>query len=346
MNETDLGDHLAGVLLGTAVGDALGLPCEGMTPAAIARRFGRMERYRLFGRTGFVSDDTEQAALVAQSLVRHPHDADRCAAAFRCSLFGWFLRLPFGVGLATIKACVRIGLGFRRSGVRSAGNGAAMRAAVVGVFFHDQSDQRAAFGRALAESTHTDPRAVEGALYVAELAAAVVASPAASPAKCQAAARQVVADPQLAAAIDRAAEMAVEGASTAQAAGVCGTSGFIIHTVPFATFLFLRFGDDPAPALSEAASAGGDADSIAAIVGAWLGARHGAAALPADLVARLHDGPFGPAHLRALAAALLRTRSSEEKVTVPHYSPTTACLRNLALIPVVLAHGFRRLIPL
>ena len=93
-------ERLAGVLLGTAVGDALGLACEGMSAKRIARRFGRVDRYHLLGRTGYVSDDTEQSALVAQSLARQPAQRDRCVKAFRRSLLGWFWRLPWGVGLA------------------------------------------------------------------------------------------------------------------------------------------------------------------------------------------------------------------------------------------------------
>src|SRR5208337_1577747 len=41
------------------------------------------------------------------------------------------------IGLATLRSCVRMGLGVSPSGVVSAGNGVAMRAAIVGVFFHD-----------------------------------------------------------------------------------------------------------------------------------------------------------------------------------------------------------------
>jgi hypothetical protein len=75
------------------------------------------------------------------------------------------------------------------------------------------------------------------------------------------------------------------------------------------------------------------------VLGAWLGARHGEAGLPADLLGRLHDGPFGPSHLRALARALA------SGTPPPRYSCTGAFLRNLALVPVILAHGFRRLLP-
>jgi ADP-ribosylglycohydrolase len=320
-------ERIAGALLGAALGDALGLPCEGMSARRIARRFGRLDRFRLFGRTGYVSDDTEQSALVAQSLARHPGDSRACALAFRLSLLGWFFRLPWGIGLGTARACLRILVGLRRSGVRSAGNGAAMRAAVVGAFFEDAAS-RVEFGVALAEVTHLDERAVQGALFAAEVVAA-------GPER----ARAVVTNAVLGAALDRAAELAGRGAGTAEAAEALGTSGYVVHAIPFALFAHLRFGDRPLEALQEAIGAGGDTDTIAAILGAWLGARHGEAGLPADLLARLHDGPFGPAHLRALAAALASGSAP------PRYSWPRAMRRNLALWPVVLAHGIRRLLP-
>lgn len=324
----DLRDRVAGVLLGTAVGDALGLPCEGMSAPRIARRFGRLDRFRLLGRTGYVSDDTEQSALVAQSLARFPADPDRCARAFRRSLVGWFWRLPWGVGLATVRSSVRIMLGFSRTGVRSAGNGSAMRAAVIGAFFHDRPEQRRAFGEAIARSTHTDDRAVQGALFVAELAAA-------GPGE----ARRIVTEPLLGAALDRAADLAKRGASTSEAAEALKTTGYVVHSVPFALYCYLRYGETPLLAIQECIAAGGDTDSIAAILGGWLGARHGEAGLPAHLIAELHDGPFGPSHLRGLGASLAAGSAP------PRYSWLGALARNLALYPVILAHGFRRIFP-
>lgn len=337
-------DRLAGTLLGVAVGDALGLPAEGLSARAIERRFGRLDRFRLFGRTGFVSDDTEQAALVAQSLVRSPRDLDGCVRAFRRALLAWFCRLPCCVGRATVRSCGRIALGISPSGVRSAGNGSAMRAAIVGTFFHDDQDARRAFGRALAEVTHRDDRAIEGALYVAELAAALVAEPGVALTEAVKFARSVVGQPQLGENLDRAIALAARGAETREAAIVCGTSGYVVHTVAFATFCFLRFGDDPRIALMEAVSAGGDTDSVGAVLGGWLGARHRQDGLPGELIARIHDGPFGPTHLRALADCLAAVRRGE-RVSAPSYSPAAALARNLALYPVIVGHVVRRLLP-
>jgi ADP-ribosylglycohydrolase len=329
-------ERLEATLLGTAIGDALGLVTEGLSARVIARRFGRVTHYHFLGHTGFVSDDTEQSALVAQSLAQHPHDVDACVRAFRRSLLGWFLRLPWGVGLATLRACVRIALGFARSGVNSAGNGAAMRAAIVGVFIDDPSLRRA-MSDALARVTHTDARAIEGARYVAEVAAAARDGTTAE--VCHDA-LAVVHEPALRAAIEQGVSLARSGAAPDEAARTLGTTGFVVHTLGFATYVFARSGDDPFEALQHVIAAGGDTDSIGAIVGAWCGARHGGAWIPTALIDALHDGPFGPTHLRALAGDLAR----REGLTA-RYSAAAAMLRNLALYPVVIAHGLRRVVP-
>ena len=88
----------------------------------------------------------------------------------------------------------------------------------------------------------------------------------------------------------------------------------------------------------------GAAHSTGAILGGWLVALHGEAALPRGLIDRIHDGPFGPTHLRALSECLARVRDGSS-ARVPRYSPTLAMARNLTLYLVVIAHGFRRLLP-
>lgn len=342
-----LSERLAGALLGIALGDALGLPTEGMSARAIARRFGRVDRFHLLGRTGFVSDDTEQSALVAQSLIRAPADVDHCVRLFRRSLLGWFLRLPWGLGLATLRACLRMLCGLKRTGVSSAGNGAAMRAAVIGAFLHDQPDQRRAYTTAISQVTHVDDRAVQGAVYVAEVAAAAVHASSADAETlvgCHDAARAVIDEPVLGDALDRARDLATGGVPVPEAAQTVGTTGYVVHSVPFGAYCFMRFGDHPLEALSEIVAAGGDTDTVGAMVGGWVGALHGEAGLPADLLTRIHDGPFGPTHLRALAMGLARVAKGE-LAEPPPYSVVGAMARNLLLYPVVLAHGFRRLLP-
>ena len=166
-------DRLMGILLGTAVGDALGLPTEGLGPRRRRRLFPGPWRHRfLFGR-GMVSDDTEHTLFVAQSLLKHPSDPSAFQRILAWHLRWWFLDLPAGVGLATARACVRLCLGFppTRSGVFSAGNKPAMRSAILGGYFHDDPQALESFVRTSTQITHTDPKALIGALAIARLAA-------------------------------------------------------------------------------------------------------------------------------------------------------------------------------
>jgi ADP-ribosyl-[dinitrogen reductase] hydrolase len=299
------------ILLGTAAGDALGVPHEGV-PRPRDLRAGVI-----------VSDDTEMTALVAYALARHPRDREACVRAFRRSLLGWFSRLPWGIGWGTLRACIRIALDLRRTGVASAGNGAAMRIAIAGAFLRDRPrDERIAWVDAISEVTHVDVRAIEGARFVAELAAL------AEPER----ALEVVSEPSLRAALERAITLAREGATRERAASELGTSGFVVESVPFATFCALRF--EPARALREAVLAGGDTDTNAAITGALAGALHGDGwVVPPRLF-----GAFGTAYLEALADDL------ENGTANARFSWPFALLTNVLTFPCILAHTMKALI--
>lgn len=57
-------DRIAGVILGTAVGDALGLPRENMSRRRGRSTFGRSPmRHRFFLGCGMISDDTEKHGM-------------------------------------------------------------------------------------------------------------------------------------------------------------------------------------------------------------------------------------------------------------------------------------------
>ena len=129
-----------GVLTGTAVGDALGLPAEGMSRQRLQRRWHGQWRHRfLFGR-GMVSDDTEHTLFVAQALLAHPNDPVAFQRCLAWKLRLWLLGIPAGIGFATLRAILKLWLGFppTRSGVHSAGNGPAMRSAIIGAYFFDE----------------------------------------------------------------------------------------------------------------------------------------------------------------------------------------------------------------
>ena len=140
-------DRITGLLLGTAVGDSLGLPREGLSGRRAARLYGGPLRQRLVLGHGMLSDDTEHACMTAQALLTAGDDPVRFARALAWKLRWWLLALPASVGWGTLRAIARSWLGFSpgRSGVQSAGNGAVMRAPIIGAWV-DDPDRIAAFG--------------------------------------------------------------------------------------------------------------------------------------------------------------------------------------------------------
>jgi ADP-ribosylglycohydrolase len=160
--------HIVGCILGTAVGDAIGLPYEGLSRRRAAKLFGQPERHRFFFGRGMVSDDTEQTCMVAQSLIASGGNVDSFRRHLGWRFRFWLLGLPAGIGMATLRSTLRLWIGFgpHKSGVFSAGNGPAMRAAILGAAIDDPQSLRELV-LASTRITHTDPKAEYGAFAVA-----------------------------------------------------------------------------------------------------------------------------------------------------------------------------------
>ena len=339
-----------GCLLGTAIGDALGLPCEGLPRRRQHRMFRDVGRYHfLFGK-GMVSDDTEHAVMVAQALLTSGGDVGvfrrHLARQFRL----WLLGLPAGVGLATLKAIVRLGLGFRpeRSGVFSAGNGPAMRSAILGVCHPDDPGKLRAWVSASTRITHTDPKAEYGAFAVA-LAATLACRPGDVQPPAYLALLQAHLEPEsgeLLALIRQAGASACAGQSTAQFADALGLpdgiSGYVYHTVPVVIQTWLRHPADFRSGVMEIIRCGGDTDTTAAILGGLIGARVGKIGLPCELVQNLWEWPRSVPWMEELGRRVAAAQDGVPTTALPAYG---GGLRNVLFLWVVLAHGFRRLLP-
>ena len=89
---------LSGSLLGTAAGDAYGLPYEGLSPRRIGKLF-MLRRYALIPllKGGMVSDDTEHAVMAAQAWIDGAGDPEIFRRSLRGRLKWWFARLPESV---------------------------------------------------------------------------------------------------------------------------------------------------------------------------------------------------------------------------------------------------------
>lgn len=347
--------RVVGALLGTAVGDAIGLPREGMSARRAARLFGGAPlRHRfLFGR-GMLSDDAEHACMTAQALLASGGAPARFARSLGWRLRWWLLGLPAGVGWATLKATVKLWLGCRagpgpawwpRSGVRSAGNGPAMRAAVIGAYAGSDVNVIVELNRASAEVTHTDSRAREGALVIALAAGHAVATRGDIDAeRFLTMARSQIQGEELAAALDRIGPYLAHAADAAQYAmsiGVFdGVTGYINRTVPVALYCWLRWPADFRSAVEAAVLLGGDTDTVAAIVGGLVGATAGEAAIPREWLDGLVDWPRSVTWIRQLATRLADRAEGPQRLFWPALP-----LRNELFLLIVLFHGFRRLLP-
>ncbi len=166
-------DRFVGCVLGLATGDALGAPYEG----------GPAERllWRLIGRTsdGCLrwTDDTQMALDLAESLLAEgevcPGDlARRFASSYRWSR-------GYGPGATRVLRRIRRGEPWEAAAkavyaAGSYGNGAAMRAPVLALFFPHDRDQVIAAARLSARVTHTHPLGIEGAVMIAVAAQALL----------------------------------------------------------------------------------------------------------------------------------------------------------------------------
>ncbi|PTX96107.1 hypothetical protein DB345_09930 [Spartobacteria bacterium LR76] len=343
---------LENVLLGTAVGDSLGLPAEGLTARRIARRWPGPWRQRFFLGRGMVSDDTEHTVFVAQSLARFDDDPRNFQRTLAWRLRFWLLCLPAGIGLATLRAILKLWLGFppSRSGVFSAGNGPAMRSAVIGVFFADDPARLRAFVQASTRLTHTDPKAEIGALAVAMTAAFAVSSPLSSRndrAEIGALWKSAGADDsdwqQLIDHIFSAHEQNLSVQDFARIIGCkSGVSGYVYQTVPVALYAWLHHFGDFRASIESVLTCGGDTDTVGAITGALAALN---APIPLEWIENLGDYPISSAYLADLASAL-ETVQHGGGLPMPPFHWFALPLRNLIFLVIVLAHAFRRLIPL
>lgn len=347
-------DPYVGCLLGTAVGDALGLPYEGMSARRGARMFPNPGRYHLLPGYGMVSDDTEHACFVARALVRSRGRVDAFERQLAASLRWWLLGLPAGVGLATLKSVSRLWLGFppSRSGVLSAGNGPAMRGPILGVAFGASPATLQSYVERSTRLTHTDPRAYQGALTVAVAAARSAAGESVSPSGFVASL-----DPYLEGEtaaefrelIGKAVASAEKGETVSEFAymlgGRNGISGYVGHTVPCVVQTWLRHQEGFASGLREIIAAGGDTDTTAAILGAIVGARVGKGGIPDAWLRGIIEWPRSVAWMERLGQAARRAVEDEADVPSPAYFVPGILARNACFLAVVLAHGFRRLLP-
>lgn len=296
----DVGDKVAGMMLGLAVGDALGNTTESQTPEARLPRYGWIDDYlpnRHAGNKsiGLPSDDTQLAFWTLDRLIEDGRLEPRHLAISFCQ------HRIFGIG-SSVREFIRnfkSGAPWSRAGAASAGNGALMRIAPL-LIPHLAKPSNELWGDIVlgAHLTHRDGLSTASCIgFVALLWEAIAMG------KAPEGDWWLSRFCELVAPIEPEAPYATRGApiefngrltglveqhvvpayaareSVATACGRWYSGAYCLETVPSVLFILARFGHDPERAILEAVNNTKDNDTIAAIVGSAVGALHGVSGL-------------------------------------------------------------------
>lgn len=305
-------DRALGAFYGLAVGDALGMPTEQLPRNRVAELFGDVDGFRapVLGDgqsrdlpAGHITDDTDQAVIVARVLVagRGGVDHDRLTH----ELLDWQRQMQDAgsadlLGPSTLRAlqAVASGAPVGTTGRWGDTNGAAMRVTPLGIAMRPQPlEDLCAAVADLDRLTHDTTIANAGAAAVAAAVSAGVEGwgwAEALPLAVRAAALAgrhgwYVAGADVARRITWAAGLVADAPDDEVVLdlidGLVGTGLATQESVPAAFAVASRHPDDPWRAGLLAARLGGDSDTIAAMAMAMLGACSGLGSLPSDAVA-------------------------------------------------------------
>lgn len=311
----DLQSRVEGCLLGCAVGDALGAPFEGYwehqlpSRAALLSGFREVEGYPL----GQYTDDTQLSLATVESIVAEREIIPAEIAHAIASL--WKHRSVVGPG----GSCTFAANAFLKSrdwktcGAPSgqAGNGTAMRTAMLGLFFLRDPERLPETVADISRITHQDSRSVAGGVAIAKAAQLLVRSDDLDATAFSSSIADAIRpfDAGFANLIEVLPSRLKEDRDTAfHSIAWAGQAKpefsrpvitpFVIPTVLASLWALLRNRVSWPNAVCDAIQLGGDVDSLGAIVGALAGVRLGAPAIPAHLASSVLDSE----RIRILAA--------------------------------------------
>lgn len=303
-------DRAAGVLLGLAAGDALGVPYEFAQPP------GPGELAVMSGgglgnlAPGEWSDDTSMAVAIAQA--RDHFASDRYLDLVAEGFLRWYDDDPPDIGNQTraVLSATRRRLNsgargtaqvmreeseaYTRENELAAGNGALMRTAPVALVCPEDRERTATAAREIAMLTHADPLAVDSCvLWTEAIRVAVLESRI-----------DVAGGLDLIAPENREKWRGWLADAVAHPAATFTPNGFTVTALQAALAAITQTpqpaddsqrGSLPSRHLQDALHAavriGDDTDTVAAIAGGLLGARWGASAVPAEWLRAVHGWP-------------------------------------------------------
>ncbi|QGT99881.1 hypothetical protein SYNTR_1288 [Candidatus Syntrophocurvum alkaliphilum] len=339
-----INDKAMGAILGLACGDALGAQIEGYHKAEIKNNFGQVTDIRenenielLINNAndekslnflqrklkqkrmpGIYTDDTQQALILCECFNLY-RNVDLSFIANQYIKFAKFkpnyeFGLFRGVGPGFVQAVSNLMqfTPYDVSGVNSAGNGAAMRIAPVGIFYHDNLDMQQKAVIDISLLTHRDIRGIAAACIISysisylinstnnfsifnflqSLYSFVYNTEEYMVANYPTIMWDLETKHQVSKAIKLVEQLmdldyntAIEhidklAASTSNNPNCNHTSPFVLGSVLFSLYHFIKTKDNLENSIIKAVNEGGDTDTIGAMVGCLCGALHGAKEIP------------------------------------------------------------------
>lgn len=347
-------DGLKGAIYGGMAGDSIGLPYEGISFRRQKKLFKDIAKHNFFMGKGVISDDTEHLLLTLYAIGKSNGEEEAFERELGKGLKEWFLTLPFGIGMATLKSCIKllIGISPEKSGVFSAGNGPAMRSSVIGIRFGDNREKMIKLNKISARMTHTDEKAEIGSLCIAM--AAHISSINKIEIKPMDFLNEVkeILNGYSAVEFIKLMEETVESVEKNESTKEfiikkgwkSGVSGYIYQTVPAVIHCWLRNQTEYKKGVIEIIECGGDTDTTASILGAVIGAKTGKDSVPDEWRENIVSWPYTKKYIENLLIDVENGLNYKQfNVKKPLF--LFAAIRNLLLYPLILGHGLRRLLP-
>ena len=341
------------LLVATALADAHGLVAEGLSPRRLRRWYPNgLPVFGVLPGHGLVSDDTEHAAITAQCLALSAGDGVVFEKELSRRLRRWLWALPPAAGLGTGRALLKLSVGVspQKSGANSAGNGACMRAPILGLLVTSPGGLYDLVRRS-SRMTHRDERAISGAFIVARwVQLAVKLRRAPSLVELQKGVLPWIEHDKAWPAVFRLLAASLEAGQTtpefvASQGWSKGPTGFVMHTVPAALHTLYSVEGNWEETVRSAVRLGGDADSVGALVGAMAHVDPQRGPLPSEWLEKLCDRPVSALWLQKVEAAARQSVSEGRPIVPPSLPFVPMVARNLAFLGLVLVRGIRRLFP-
>ncbi len=301
-------DRVEGMMLGLAIGDSLGNTTEGQLPKDRRKAHGEIRNYlpnrQTGSKIGLPSDDTQLAFWTLEQMISDERfDPDHVAACF-CK------RKIFGIGssVRVFLTNYKSGLPWYKCGPKQAGNGALMRIAPM-VIPHLRNISPNLWGDTALSAmiTHNDSGSISACIAFVMILWELlrikappkpewwletyvrIAKDLEKDEKYQprSGAFKSYRGPIWKFTEDRVNQAYRDGKPVLEACNSWFSGAYLLETVPSVIYILMRHGHDLEEAIVRAVNDTKDNDTVAAIVGATVGALHGKKKIPARWLDKL-----------------------------------------------------------